>query len=282
MVFQEVSMEIKVTDIEFTYPGDIKALAGISLTIEPGEQVAIVGQNGSGKTTLVKHFNGLLKPTVGTVMIGDWNTKDHSVAELAARVGYVFQNPDEQLFSREVETEIAYGPKNLGFSPDIIKERVEDAIELTELAHFREMNPYDLSPTWRKMVALASIIAMDTAVVIFDEPTTGQDGVNIARISRIVHTLRERGKTVITISHDIDFCAENFDRIIALAHGKVLADGNVLDVIAEEQLLASTYVDPPQLARLAKRLKFPILVRNQREFLDEYQKIIQRDDLKSQ
>jgi energy-coupling factor transport system ATP-binding protein len=266
-------MQIKVENLEFTYPGEIKALRDVSLVIEPGEQVAIVGQNGSGKTTLVKHFNGLLKPTSGKVVIGDWDTTDYVVAKLAARVGYVFQNPDEQLFSREVETEIAYGPRNLGFDDEKITQVVEDAIGLAELEEHRTKNPYDLSATWRKMVALASIVAMDTPIVIFDEPTTGQDAVNIERIARIVNTLKERGKTVITITHDIDFCAENFERIVALSNGQILLDGTVHEVIAEDELLASTYVDPPQLTRLAKGLELPRVVRDQDEFLAAYREL---------
>lgn len=263
-------MQIDVQDLHFTYPGDIQALNGISLRIQPGERLGIVGQNGAGKTTLVKHFNGLLKPTSGVVMVGDWDTRDYSVARLASRVGYVFQNPDEQLFSRVVQDEIAYGPRNLGYPSERIHELVEDAIQLTELSQYRLSNPYDLSPTWRKMVALASIIAMDTPVVIFDEPTTGQDAVNVGRIARIVSTLSRRGKTVITISHDIDFCAENFERLIALSQGKLLLDGAVHAVLAQDELLATTYVDPPQLTRLAKRLGFSQVVRDQEEFLHAY------------
>jgi energy-coupling factor transport system ATP-binding protein len=159
-------MRIEVKELHFSYPGEIKALSGISLVVEEGEQVAIVGQNGAGKTTLVKHFNGLLQPLSGTVLVGDWDTRDYDVAQLASRVGYVFQNPDEQLFCRNVTDEIAFGPTNLGLEPDKIAETVEDAIELAELDQYRHSNPYDLSPTWRKMVALASIIAMDTPVVI--------------------------------------------------------------------------------------------------------------------
>lgn len=260
-------MKIEVSDLHFTYPNGVEALRGISLTIDPGEQVAIVGQNGAGKTTLVKHFNGLLQPTSGRVMIGDWDTKGHSVAKLARRVGYVFQNPDEQLFSKNVGVEVAFGPKNLGYSSDKIDALVKDALTLTELSDKTETNPYDLSATWRKMVALASIIAMDTDIVIFDEPTTGQDAVNVARIANVIRSLRERGKTVITITHDIDFCAENFARVIALSQGNILLDGKVSEVLGQEEILAITYVEPPQLTRLGKRLGLQETVRNQEEFL---------------
>lgn len=260
-------MNIEISNLQFTYPSGVQALFGISLNIEVGEQVAIVGQNGAGKTTLVKHLNGLLQPTSGYVRIEDWDTKEHSVAKLARRVGYVFQNPDEQLFSKNVGTEVAFGPKNLGYTSEQIQALVKDALEMTELSEKTDTNPYDLSPTWRKMVAIASIIAMDTPIVIFDEPTTGQDAANIARIANVIRTLRERGKTVITITHDIDFCAENFERVVAMSQGKVLLDGKANDVLGQDEILATTYVDPPQLTRLGKRLGFEQTVRNQTEFL---------------
>lgn len=260
-------MKIEIKDLQFSYPNGVQALSGISLGIEAGEQVAIVGQNGAGKTTLVRHFNGLLQPTFGEVRIGDWDTRTYSVAKLASRVGYVFQNPDEQLFSRDVKTEVAFGPKNLGFNEEQVQSRVDEALAMTELADKTETNPYDLSPTWRKMVAIASIIAMNTPIVIFDEPTTGQDAANIARIANVIKMLRERGKTVITITHDIDFCAENFERVIAMSQGVIILDGKANDVFGEAEILATTYVDPPQLTRLGKKLGFNKTVRNEDEFL---------------
>ena len=266
-------MRIEISDLHFTYPTGLEALRGISLKIDSGEQVAIVGQNGAGKTTLVKHLNGLLQPTSGSIKIGDWDTKEHSVAKLAKRVGYVFQNPDEQLFSKDVGTEVAFGPKNLGFNGEQVQALVKDALSLTELSDKTETNPYDLSPTWRKMVALASIISMDTDIVIFDEPTTGQDAMNVARIANVIKALRERGKTVITITHDIDFCAENFERVIALSQGKILLDGKANEVLGQEEILATTYVDPPQLTRLGKRLGFKETVKNEGEFLLAYQAV---------
>jgi energy-coupling factor transport system ATP-binding protein len=260
-------MKIEIKDLRFTYPTGLEALRGISLTIESGEQVAIVGQNGAGKTTLVRHFNGLLQPTVGSVLIGDWDVKKYSVAKLASRVGYVFQNPDEQLFSKDVGTEIRFGPRNLGYSKEKVDGLVKRALILTELSDKTEANPYDLSPTWRKMVALASVIAMDTPIVIFDEPTTGQDAPSIVRIAHVIAELRREGKTVVTVTHDIDFCAENFERVIALADGQVLLDGPAREVLGQEEILAQTYVDPPQLTRLGKKLGFKETVRNQEEFL---------------
>jgi energy-coupling factor transport system ATP-binding protein len=260
-------MNIQISNLHFSYPNGVQALNGISLTIVSGEQVGIIGQNGAGKTTLVKHLNGLLQPTRGQVLIGDWDTTGYSVAKLASRVGYVFQNPDEQLFSKNVGSEVAFGPRNLMFPDEKMQALIKDALALTELSDKTETNPYDLSATWRKMVAIASIISMDTDIVIFDEPTTGQDAPSVARIANVIAELRKRGKTIITITHDIDFCAENFERVIAMSEGKILLDGKTNEVLGQEEILATTYVDPPQLTRLGKRLGFKETVRNQEEFL---------------
>lgn len=265
-------MKIEISNLQFAYPNGVRALTGISLVMNAGEQVAIVGQNGAGKTTLVKHLNGLLQPTQGQVLIGDWDTTKYSVSKLASRVGYVFQNPDEQLFSKTVGAEVAFGPRNLGYDADQVQALVNDALALTELSDKTETNPYDLSVTWRKMVAVASIISMDTDIVVFDEPTTGQDAVNVGRIANVISELRKRGKTVITITHDIDFCAENFERVIAMSQGKILLDGKANDILGQEEILATTYVDPPQLTRLGKRLNFNKTVRNEAEFLNALKK----------
>lgn len=260
-------MKIELEQVSFSYPNGVQALKDIDLQIQPGELVAIVGQNGAGKTTLVRHLNGLLQPSRGRVLIGGWDTRQRSVSELAARVGYVFQNPDDQLFCRTVREEIRFGPQNLHYAPERIDALAQQAAALTELEDKQDKNPYDLSPTWRKMVALASVLAMDTPVVILDEPTTGQDAVSVLRIARLIQSLQAAGKTVITITHDIDFCAENFERVIAMGQGQILLDGPLLEVIAERELLASTYVEQPQLTRLASRLGFPRTVCRPDEFL---------------
>jgi energy-coupling factor transport system ATP-binding protein len=262
-------MSIRINDLHYQYPTGVPALRGVSLTIEDGEKVAIVGQNGAGKTTLVKHLNGLLQPTQGSVRIGDWDTREHPVAKLAARVGYVFQNPDEQLFSRTVEQEVAFGPRNLGYPAERVETLVQEALRLTELGDKRGTNPYDLSAAWRKMVAVASILSMDTGILVFDEPTTGQDAANIQRIAHVLQELGERGKTLITITHDIDFCAENFERVIAMAQGQVLLDGPAREVLGQEETLATTYVEPPQLTRLGRQLGLPGTCITKRDLLEQ-------------
>ncbi|MCC6957382.1 MAG: ABC transporter ATP-binding protein [Anaerolineales bacterium] len=260
-------MNIEIKELVFAYPNGVLALEGVTVGIPTGSLVAIVGQNGAGKTTLVKHLNGLLRPTSGLVQIGDWDTRQRSVAELANRIGFIFQNPDDQLFCRTVKEEVQFGPRSLGFENDRIETLVEAALELTELHEKASQNPYDLSPAWRKMVALASILAMDTPIVVMDEPTTGQDAVSIERISRIVQSLHGSGKTVIAITHDIDFCAENFERMIVMRQGMVVLDGPIQEVVAEREMLASTYVEQPQITRLAKRLGFSTIVYKPDDFI---------------
>ncbi|CAN5609879.1 ABC transporter ATP-binding protein [soil metagenome] len=260
-------MRIAIENLSFTYPSGVIALQNVTLAIEAGEQLAIIGQNGSGKTTLIKQLNGLLRPSHGSVRIGDWLTTEHSVAKMAGRVGYVFQNPDDQLFKGTVHDEVKFGPGNLGFAADKIDLLVHQALTLLELTDKADVNPYDLTATWRKRVAMAAVLAMDTPIVIFDEPTTGQDYQSVQLLAQIFHTLHEQGKTVIAVSHDIDFVAENFTRIVVMGQGHILLDGTAAAVFAQEQLLNSTDVEPPQLTRLGKRLTLDPVVYTVENFL---------------
>lgn len=247
-------MNLTVNDIHFTYPAGAHALRGISLTIGTGESVALIGENGAGKTTLAKHLNGLLKPDSGDVFVGDRNTREYTVAQLAATVGYVFQNPDDQIVERKVREEVAFGPKHIGQTDDEIAANVALALEMVGLSNEADIHPYDLTASQRKLITLASVLAMRTPVVMFDEPTMGQDSLGIGRVGAIVESLKAEGRTVLTITHDIDFCGEHFDRVVVLANGQVLADGPAADILGQTELLASTQVEPPQLVRLAQSL----------------------------
>jgi energy-coupling factor transport system ATP-binding protein len=247
-------IDIAITDLVYTYPSGVTALNGVTLAIPAGQRLAIVGQNGAGKTTLVRHLNGIFQPTEGRVEIGDWVTKGRDIAELAARVGYVFQNPDEQLFARNIRDEIGFGPKNLGVPKDEIEQRVTASLSRAGLEGKEDTHPYHLSLSERKRVALASVLAMDTPVVVLDEPTTGQDARGVALIGRVVSDIAAEGRTVIAITHDMDFCAENFDRVLVMAAGQVIADGTPEQAFAQLDALAEAHVEPPQLERLRTEL----------------------------
>jgi energy-coupling factor transport system ATP-binding protein len=260
-------MNITIAAVNFSYPGGVTALAGVSLQVESGEAVAIVGENGAGKTTLVKHINGLLRPNRGRVTVGDWDTAGHTVAELAGRVGYVFQNPDDQLFERTVRRELAFGPRNLGRNQAEARASIDMALTRTGLESLAETHPYDLSFAQRKWVALASVLAMQTPIVILDEPTAGQDGRGIAALGRLVEDLKAEGRTLVAISHDLDFVADHFPRLVVMADGGILADGPAAQVLAQTDLLRRAQVDPPQLVRLAAALGLPGLPTGVEPFL---------------
>jgi energy-coupling factor transport system ATP-binding protein len=247
-------MNLALEDVSFTYPGGAEALRGVTLRVAAGEAVAIVGENGAGKTTLVKHLNGLLKPGRGRVTVADWDTSEHTVAQMAARVGFVFQNPDDQIVERTVGEEVAFGPRRLGRPAAEVEADAAAALEMVGLAAEAKTHPYDLTAPQRKLVTLASVLAMRTPIVIFDEPTMGQDARGVALIGGIVERLKAEDRTLIIITHDIDFCAAHFERVIAMADGRVLADGPAAEVLARADLLATTNVEPPQLVRLAQAL----------------------------
>jgi energy-coupling factor transport system ATP-binding protein len=265
---EDSPVPITIDRISFTYPTGITALQNVSLRIEPGESVAIVGENGAGKTTLARHINGLLRPNQGRVLIGDWDTTEYTTAKIARRVGYSFQNPDEQIFARTVRTEVAFGPRNLGFGDAEIEKTVDESLALVGLLDEMDHHPYDLQLAERKLLALAGTLAMRTPIIILDEPTTGQDMRSVQRIGTIIEALKEQGRTVLTISHDLDFCAEHFTRVIVMAGGRVIADGPARDVLSQADVLAQALVDPPQIVRLAAAMGFASTPLTVNEFVD--------------
>ena len=247
--------DLRLEWVGFVYPDGTRALDGIDLSIAAGETVAIVGQNGSGKSTMVRLLNGLLRPTEGRVTHDGEEIGAMRVAALAARVGMVFQNPDRQIFAGKVRDEVAFGPRILGRTAAEAAEAAEAALEAVGLSDAIESNPYDLGYSRRKLLALASVLAMGTPVVVLDEPTTGQDARGIARVQRVVADLAAQGRTVIAISHDMRFVAESFGRVVVMGAGRVLLDGSPADVFAEANwaVLTSTYLEPPFSARVGAR-----------------------------
>lgn len=234
----------------------VRALAGIDLAIRPGERVALVGQNGSGKTTLVRHLNGLLRPTEGRVTIGGVDAASMTVAQLASRVGLVFQDPDRQIFAGSVRSEVEFGPRNLGRSGAELGESVADALAATGLEDEASTNPYDLGQSRRKLLALASVLAMRTPVLVLDEPTTGQDVRGVERVREVIARTAAEGRTVIAISHDMRFVAEAFERVVVMREGAVILDGSPAEAFAATawEALRSTYLEPPLAALVGERL----------------------------
>jgi energy-coupling factor transport system ATP-binding protein len=237
-------------------PSQVRGLEDVTLNMGPGQRIALIGQNGSGKSTLVRHLNGLLRPSSGRVLVDDADSAERTVAELAHVVGLVFQDPDRQIFAGSVQAEIEFGPRNLGLRGEALDDAVRSALEATGLQAARRTNPYDLGTSRRKLLALASVLAMDTPVLVLDEPTTGQDVGGVDVVRSVIRSASERGRTVIAISHDMEFVAAEFERVVVMGSGRILADGPPADVFAPEgwDLLESTYLEPPLAARVGDRL----------------------------
>ncbi len=252
-----MSTLIDVQNLGYVYPDGTPALFDINLEIREREFIALIGQNGSGKTTLSKCLNGLLKPTTGRVIVGGIDTRSKGVIkELVTKVGYVFQNPDHQLFNRSVWSEIAYGPRNIGLSEVEVEERV---VEAAKVAGVREdlfnIHPYFLHKGLRQRVAIASILAMRPDTIIVDEPTTGQDMRQSIEVMNFLQRLWEQeGHSIVIITHEMHIVAAYAQRTIVLGEGRLLLDGTTRQVFSRPDVLKQTYVEPPQITRLGQAL----------------------------
>jgi len=245
---------IEVENVHFRYPNGVEALKGVSLVIKNGEFVAIMGQNGAGKTTLVKHFNGLLKPSEGTVRVDGVETTKTSVAALARNAGFVFQNPDHQLFSETVEEEISFALKNFGFKAETIEKRITWALNLLGLAQYRKTSPFLLSGGERKRVALASVLAWNPETLILDEPTIGQDYQQKEKLRQFIVQMQTQGKTVVIVTHDVEFVAECNPRVLLMKEGAVVADGEGREILTTPEVLAQSSIVLPQIAQIFLKL----------------------------
>jgi len=241
---------IEVDRVRFSYPSGVEALKGVSMKIADGEFIAIMGQNGAGKTTLVKHFNGLLKPSQGRVLIDGTDTTKTSVAKLARNVGFVFQNPDHQLFCETVEEEIAFALRNFGFKEDVIEKRITWALNLLSLSQYRKTSPFMLSGGERKRVALASVLAWDPRILILDEPTIGQDHEQKEKPRQFILQMKTQDKTIIMVTHDVEFVAECNPRVLLMLEGEVIADGEAQKTLTNSVILEKASIVPPQIAQI--------------------------------
>ncbi len=246
---------IELENVRFSYPeAGEEALRGVTLTVREGEFVVLLGENGSGKSTLAKHLNGLLRPAAGAVQVAGMDTRETPVQQLAAQVGYLFQNPDHQIFSSTVREEVAFGPRNIGADEDEVSERVAEALEATELSGWEERDPFVLTRGERQRVALASVLACRPRVIVFDEPTTGLDGLQQRAMMELLARLNAEGTTVIVITHCTWAAAEYARRALVLDEGRLEADRPVREVFGDEALLAGTGQVPPDVAVLSQEL----------------------------
>lgn len=261
--------EIVVSDLHFGYVKDVAIMNGINITLS-GKPTAIIGQNGAGKTTFVKLLKALLKPDKGDITIDGIKTADSTAAKLAATIGLIFQNPNDQIFKNKVLDEVMFGPLNIGQSTETAKFNALKMIELVGLTGKEDENPYDLSLAERKMIAVASILAMDTKIVIFDEPTMGQDIEGKKKLATIIKELYAQGKLVLCILHDMDFVANTFERTVILSEGRVMLDEETRIAFSQEQLLIQARLDQPHLTQLASRMGYKGVLLKDSELLKGY------------
>ena len=251
----EHSPAIQVEDLSYHYDDGPTALAGVNLSIEPGDFLAIVGQNGSGKTTLVKHFNGLLRPTRGRVFVLGQDTTGQSVGQLARKVGYLFQNPDHQIFAPTVWEEVAFGPRNLGFSEGEVTARTAEALALFDLKDKADTPPAVLGYGLRRQVTLAAVWAMRPQIMVLDEPTAGLDWRSTRTLMQEVTNLNSQGHTIILVTHDMKLAAEFARQVLVLDEGRILAYGPTRQVFQQEATLRQASLVPPPITALAQRMR---------------------------
>lgn len=242
---------LRIEDLVHVYPrGNVRALRGITLDIHKGEILSIIGQNGSGKTTLVRHFNGLLRATEGRVILLGEDTTGQSVGQMSRRCGYVFQNPNHQIFCTTVREELMVAPQNFGFSPEEIESRVNEVAKLMELEDIMESHPMTLDYTTKKIVTIASVLVFNPEILILDEPTGGLDELVRRMLRKIIKTLHEANHTIVMISHDMDYVAEVSTRIVIMAQGAILDDKKPEFAFLDRDILKAAQIEPPQITEL--------------------------------
>jgi len=249
-----VPLAISVESLRYRYSNGREALRNVNLNVETGSIVALIGRNGAGKTTLAKHFNSLLKPTSGKVTVAGIDVSKNSASQMAREVGYVFQNPEDQLFGSSVFEEVAFGPRNLGMSEAETRLAVDKALFLVGLLPFVSEHPYNMTYGQRKMLCLASILAMGQGIVIMDEPNAGQDCRGLRLLGSILDQLKHSGKTVVIISHDMEFVARECEQVAVMHGGQIVAFDTTRRALSDPKRLELSGVRPPQVTRLAINL----------------------------
>ena len=248
---------ITFENVDFSYPGDeYKSLDGVSLEIEKGEFVAVLGHNGSGKSTLAKHMNAILVPDSGKVTVFGMDTADEDkTIDIRRRVGMVFQNPDNQIVANVVEDDVAFAPENLGLEPAEIRRRVDDALRQVGMYEFRTHAPHLLSGGQKQRVAIAGVIAMEPDIIVLDEPTAMLDPQGRREVIATVTGLcREKGLTIVLITHHMDECI-GADRLVIMSNSRIIREGTPTEVFSDTALMDAEGLDVPETVRLTKELR---------------------------
>ena len=247
---------VETRDLSYIYPGGVKGLDAVNFIAGRNSRIAVIGANGAGKSTLFKHFNGILRPSSGTVLIHGEPVTDQNIREVRKFVGLVFQNADDQIFSPTVEQDVAFGPMNLGLDEETVSHRVDEALSMVGIEHLRDRVPHHLSGGEKKRVAIAGVIAMEPQVLVLDEPTAGLDPRGVKDLIGVINTLARRyGITVIFSTHDVSLVPEVADQLYVMDRGRVVARGTVAEVFADQDLLTSVRLDIPVIPKLLRSLR---------------------------
>lgn len=260
--------ELEFKNVSFTYPNGFKAINDLNFVVYPSEKVAIVGQNGAGKSTCAKLMNGLLRPSSGEILLEGKNTKDMTTAQISRKVGYVFQNPNDQIFNSTVYDEVAFSLRALKVDEDEMDRRVRQACEICELSGYLDDHPYDLPFSTRKFITIAITIANDCDIFIFDEPTAGQDAYSMSCLKRVIDHLHDLNKTIITITHDMEFVIENFNRVVVMSNKEIIKDADKKEVFDEDEILQKAYIQPPVIKRLCNSINLNEKLLSVDDFVD--------------
>ena len=246
---------IHIDEIDYIYPNNTIALTKVSLKINKGELIAIMGQNGAGKTTLIRTLNGLIRPTNGNVYVKGENNSTKSIAQLSKIIGIIFQNPMHQLFSNSIEEELKFSLRNLEYTKEQIQQKIDNILSKFDFEKYRNRSPFNLSGGEAKKLALATIICRDPEILVFDEPTLGQDAKEINFFLKIIQSELEKGKTIVMVTHNIEFAFENIPRTILMANGKIIADGPTEQVLINDLLVNKASLVLPQIHQFKLGLK---------------------------
>ena len=245
---------IEARDIHFAYD-EKEILKGINLAVYEGEKIAVMGSNGAGKSTFFLNLNGVLYPDRGEILMEGKRIGKKELKELRKRVGFVFQDADSQIIASNVRAEISFGPMNMGLKRDEVIKRVESTVEYMDLKGFEDRAPHYLSGGEKKRVSIADILAMETEILIFDEPMAALDPVNSENVEKILSRLHSDGKTIITATHDVDFAYRFADRVIVFCDGNIIADGSPWEIFNESEILKKANLKKPAVMTIWEALE---------------------------
>ena len=248
---------LEVQNLKYSYNNDYQALKGVSLKIDEGDMIALLGKNGAGKSTLFLHLNGIYEPDEGKVFIDGEELKydKKSLLKFRQKVGIVFQNPDDQIFAPTVEEDVAFGPLNLGLPMEEVQDRVEEALARVGMSGTEKIAPHHLSGGQKKRVAIAGILAMKPEIMILDEPTAGLDPQGVENLVKLLKELNDEGITILISTHEVDLVPDYANKVFVLVDGELIAEGTPTAIFSQPEVLEKAHLKIPIVTELFQQLE---------------------------